>query len=415
MDDLKEMVSSAAEAGNLREEVSALVNLSRFQLYVDRRQCLDVASRAVSVGSSSQDSAVRAFAEGNLANLHLMLRPWRDVDAQVSRRAIELIDDAQDLSARARRCSMEMTLALLSANYAACCEATRAGRELARSIGDVYLYVIYNFVESIALLYSGQWGRVRELATSALAIADRNFNPQASALCRLTIAWLHVEGRDFDYAVKEAEASLSQALEANPFSFFIRRIVLTKAYLGRHDIELAREQIATIAAREADGVAMETPIVPHYILAQCDCCLESGDLNGALREAERLREWAVAAPDRQFLAFALEAMARVETARGEHAAATAHLAEAISLVRRGHFPLPARRIYAAAANVFVGRGRKCAALAWRIRGREVTCSLAKSFGDGRPVARDIYDLGQAPALTVQSGNSEMSWGSTRGD
>jgi hypothetical protein len=47
-----------------------------------------------------------------------MLRPWREVDARISRRAIEMIDDAQDLSARARRCSMEMTLALLSANYA---------------------------------------------------------------------------------------------------------------------------------------------------------------------------------------------------------------------------------------------------------------------------------------------------------
>jgi hypothetical protein len=379
------MVSSAAEAGNLREEVSALVNLSRFQLYVDRRQCLDVASRAVAVSGSSQDDAIRALAEGNLANLHLMLRPWRDVDAQVSRRAIALIDDAQDLSARARRCSMEMTLALLSANYAACCEATRAGRELARSIGDVYLYVIYNFVESIALLYAGEWGSVTELATSALTIADRNFNPQASALCRLTIAWLHVEGRDFDYAVKEAEASLSPALEANPFSFFIRRIVLAKAYLGHHDIKLARAQIVAMQEREADGVAMETPIVPHYILAQHDCCFESGDLNGALREAERLHEWAAAAPDRQFLAFALEALARVETARRKHPEAATYLAQAVRLVRGEQFPLPARRIYAAAADVFEGRGRKHAARAWRIRGRKVTCSLAHSLETDDPL------------------------------
>jgi hypothetical protein len=118
LDDLKAMVSSAAEAGNLGEEVSALVNLSRFQLYVDRRLCLDVGSQAVELSGASKDAAIRALAEGNLANLHLMLRPWLEVDARISRRAIEMIDDAQDLSARARRCSMEMTLALLSANYA---------------------------------------------------------------------------------------------------------------------------------------------------------------------------------------------------------------------------------------------------------------------------------------------------------
>jgi len=54
LDDLKAMVSSAAEAGNLGEEVSALVNLSRFQLYVDRRLCLDVASQAVELSGASK-------------------------------------------------------------------------------------------------------------------------------------------------------------------------------------------------------------------------------------------------------------------------------------------------------------------------------------------------------------------------
>jgi hypothetical protein len=190
---------------------------------------------------------------------------------------------------------------------------------------------------------------------------------------------------------------------------------LAKAYIGRRDIDLAREQLEAMAQREADGVAMETPIVPHYILAQYDCCFESGDLNGALRGAERLHEWAVAAPDRQFLAFALEAIARVETARGEHAAATRHLAEAIRLVRRGQFPLPARRIYAAAAEVFEGRGRTGPARALCIRGGKVTSSLANSLETEDPL-RAIFmaEDGPDPDRFVQSGNSETSRGSTRG-
>ncbi len=158
LNDLNAMVTCAAEAGNVREEVSALVNLSRFQLYVDRRQCLEVAERAVARSLDIDNFAVKALAEGNLANLHLMLRPWRDIDAEVCVRAMELIDDSQDLSARARRHSMEMTLALLSSRYAECCAATLRGRELARAIGDVYLYVIYNFVEFDCSVLRGRVG-----------------------------------------------------------------------------------------------------------------------------------------------------------------------------------------------------------------------------------------------------------------
>jgi DNA-binding winged helix-turn-helix (wHTH) protein len=383
LEDLKAMVASAAEAGNLREEVSALVNLSRFQLYVDRRQCLDVASHAVALSGLSEDGATKALAEGNLANLHLMLKPWRDSDAQICRRAIDMINDEQDLSARARRCSMEMTLAFLSSDYAACYVATRAGRELAREIGDVYFYVIYNFAESIALLHAGEWGTAADLATSALAIADRNFNTQASALCHFTLAWLYVEAGKFDDALREAEGLLSQSLETNPFSFFIGRIVLTKACLGRNDIEAALRHVEAMARREADGVMMETAIVPHYILAKYHCYFYSGALNDALGEAKRLYEWASAAPDRQFLAFALEARAKVERARGEHSAACAHLAEAIRLVRRRQFPLAARRIYGTAADVFEGRGQKYSEQALRSREAEVTRSLERSLTRNR--------------------------------
>jgi hypothetical protein len=114
LDDLKAMVACAAASGNLRAEVNGLVNLSRFQLYVDRTQCIDVAQRAVARSRFAEGPGLKAFAEGSLANLRLMLGPWRDDDAEASRVAIEAIDDSQDLSARARRCSLQMTLDLLS-------------------------------------------------------------------------------------------------------------------------------------------------------------------------------------------------------------------------------------------------------------------------------------------------------------
>jgi DNA-binding winged helix-turn-helix (wHTH) protein len=398
LDDLKAMVSCAAELGNIREEISALVNLSRFQLYVDRRQCLEVASRAVLRSRATEDPALRALAEGNLANLHLMLQPWRDEDANASRLAIGMIDDSQDLSARARRYSMEMTLAFLSSNYEACCEATLRGRELARMIGDVYLYVIYNFVESIALIYAGKWGRVRDLAGSALTISERNFNAQASALCRLTIAWLHVEAQDFRQGLREAERALNPGVESNPFSYFIGRIVLAKAYLGMREFAPAQEQIAAMARRmENEGVAMETAIVPHFVLVKCSCFLGAGDLENASREAERLYALATAAPDRQFVAFALEAMARIADVRGEHATAASHLAKATRLVRKGQFPLPARLIYATAANLLERRGREVGARVLRMRREGVIRSLANSLASDDVLRGALMSAGAADA------------------
>jgi len=88
-------------------------------------------------------------------------------------------------------------------------------RELARMVGDVYLFALYNTVEAFALLYLGKWGEVREIVASALAIAERNANPQASALCHLTIGWLHAEAKDFERAASRSEETLNPMVEAN--------------------------------------------------------------------------------------------------------------------------------------------------------------------------------------------------------
>jgi DNA-binding winged helix-turn-helix (wHTH) protein len=382
LDDLKAMVACAAASGNLRAEVNGLVNLSRFQLYVDRTQCIDVAQRAVARSHFAEEPGLKAFAEGSLANLRLMLGPWRDDDAEASRVAIEAIDDAQDLSARARRCSLQMTLDLLSSNYDSCCGATAMGRELAQSLGDVYLYVIYAFVESIAMLYAGDWAKVRSLAMSALAISERNFNAQASALCRLTLAWLHVEAQEYETGAREAEAALTPSVEANPFTFFIGRLVLAKAYLGLGNVTSSFEQIESMARRVDEGVAMESPIVPNFYLVGCDCAFDAGDIVAAEREADRLHAWASPAPDRQFVAFALEAKARAAMARGEDRAARRHLGKAVRLVRQGAFPLPARRVYASASNFLEKCGRVQAATTFRNRFDEVNLALRKARKGG---------------------------------
>ena len=68
LEDLTEMIAHAVQTGNLRAEVNGLVDLSRFCLYVDRRQCLPLAEQALAKSRVLDDSAFGALVQGNAAN-----------------------------------------------------------------------------------------------------------------------------------------------------------------------------------------------------------------------------------------------------------------------------------------------------------------------------------------------------------
>jgi hypothetical protein len=406
LEDLNAMVAHAVETGHLREEVSGLVDLSRFVLYVDRRQCLPLAERALAKSRPIDDAAFRALVQGNVANLYLMLRGWRTEDAEFCREAVKLIGESQDVSMRLRRCSMEMVLEFLSSNYPACCGATRRGRELARMLGDVYLFVLYNTVEAFALLYLGEWGQVRKSVASALAIAERNVNPQAAALCQLTIGWLHAEAADFENAARRAEEALNPVVEANPFTFFVGRSLLVRAYVGLRNLPAAKKHLDAMERRiEVDGVAMESLIVPQYLLSRCEYWLEDGDMDQAQRAAARLQEVAVAAPDRPFLALSHLVMAKVAIAAGDSHAANVHLCHAISLVRDTQLPLAAWRVYATAANFCESRGESEKAAKYRGRSDQIVRSLANSLEPNDPL-RSVGFLARAEISSSHHGDPD---------
>jgi DNA-binding winged helix-turn-helix (wHTH) protein/tetratricopeptide (TPR) repeat protein len=386
LEDLRAVVAHAVETGHVREEVNALVDLSRFCLYVDRRQCLPFAEQALEKSRAIEDPAFRALVQGNFANLSMMLHGWRAEDAASCRKAASLIGDSQDVSMRLRRCSMEMVLEFLSSNYPACCDATGRGKELARMVGDVYLFVLYNTVEAFALLYSGEWGKVQESVASALAISERNVNPQASALCRLTIGWLHAEAQEFESAARHAKEVLNPMIEANPFSFFVGRNLLVRTYIGLRNLPLARQHLDAMERRvEVDGVPMESLVVPQYLLNRFDYWLEVGDLDQAQKAATRLHEVTAAAPDRPFAALSHNVMAKIAMATKNSQAARSHLFKAVAIVRDGNQPIAAWRVYAMAAYFHESFGDARRAVKWRRRSDEVVRSLANSLEPSDPL------------------------------
>ena len=348
------MVAHAVETGHLREEVNGLVDLSRFCLYVDRRQCLPFAEQALAKSRAIDDPAFRALVQGNLANLDLMLRGWRKEDADFCRQAAMLIAESQDLSMRMRRCSMEMVLEFLSSNYPACCDATRRGRELARMVGDVYLFALYNTVEAFALLYLGEWGEVREIVASALAISERNVNPQASALCR----------PDDRMAARRSDRNsrAPQAVRKKRSIRLLKRIRSVSLSAGpcwRKPISgwaicpwRASSSMRSSRRIEIAGVPMESLIVPHYFLNCCDYWLEAGDLDQAQKAAARLHEITGAAPDRPFLALVAQRDGTESRWRGKFPSGQiAFVPRPSQLSAHARLPLAAWRVYATAARL----------------------------------------------------------------
>jgi DNA-binding winged helix-turn-helix (wHTH) protein/tetratricopeptide (TPR) repeat protein len=386
LQDLSAVVAHAAENGHVREEVNALVDLSRFCLYVDRRQSLPVAEQALVKSRAIDDAAFSALVQGNVANLKLMLCGWDPENADLAERASALITGEQDLSMRLRRCSMEMVLEFLRANYPACCDATSRGKELARLVGDVYLFVLYESVEAFAQIYLGEWGQAQKNLVSALAISERNANPQAVALCHLAIGWLYSEAEEYGSASRRAEDALGPIIEANPFTFFVGRNLLARAYVRMGDLPRARQHLDAMERRmEVDRVPMESLVIPHYLLTCCDYWIAIGDLDRAQSSASQFHEVTSAAPDRPFLALCYEAMARIAVLKHDAQLAGGHLSAAMSIVRRARFPHAAWRVYRTTAVVYESLGQAQRAAKWRDRSSQVIASLAETLDPGDPL------------------------------
>lgn len=386
LQDLTAMVACAVEAGQLRAEVNGLLDLSRFHLYADRRQCLEFAEQAFAKSRRLDDVVFRALVQGNLANLNLMLRGWRAEDADSCRQAVAVIAESRDPAMLMRRCSIEMVLEFLRSDYRACGVAASQGRDLAAVIGDVFYFALFATVESFALMNLGVWSEVEQLVATTRSIAERNVNPQATAMYHVTIGWMRAEAGDFEAAASCGEQNLDAAVEANSFIFFFGRSLLARAYLGMRNLPLARVHFDAIERRiEHDGMAMEALIMPYYLSSRCEYWLAVGDLGRAEETSRRLHAMASMAPDRTFLAISHGLMARVAMARGNLREARTQVSRAIRLVRHAQLPLAAWRAHAAAADLHDLGRETDRAIRCRDRSGRVLRSLANGLGQSDPL------------------------------
>jgi DNA-binding winged helix-turn-helix (wHTH) protein/tetratricopeptide (TPR) repeat protein len=378
--DLRQMIACTAAAGELRQEVSGLLAVSRFTLHADRRVCLQASQEALTKSEALDDDAFRALVRGISASTNLWLKGWQEQDAALCEEALRVTAGARDHGTLIRRYGIEGILECLRSRYDACRRSGTDGKRLAQEVGDVYIFVLFNVMESTALIHLGQWRRLQQETAAALALAERNANRPAIALCRLTLAWLHVEAMDFDGARDLCERVDATVLEENPFAFFFQRAVLAKAFVGMNESRRALNQFESVKRRlDSDGIMLDYTIYAQLQHCLGEYSLHVGDTGQARRAADELRDHVARAPDLNHLAQALGLLARIAFAAGDWDEAQAHLSRGLSIVETTNFPLAAWRVYDSAAEILGKVGETDKAATFRRRFADILSGLAENF------------------------------------
>ncbi|TPQ30999.1 transcriptional regulator [Bradyrhizobium guangdongense] len=380
VDDLRQVIALTAAAGELRQEVGGLLAVSRFTLHADRRVCLQASDEALAKSEALADDAFKAMVQGSSASTNLWLKGWDARDAALCEEALRVTAGARDHSTLIRRCGIEGILECLRARYEACRQTGTDGKRLAQEVGDVYVFVLFNSMESTALIHLGQWRRLQRETIAALALAEKNANPPAIALCRLALAWLHVEAMDFAGARDLCEGVDEGVLAENPFAFFYQRAVLAKAFVGLNEPQRAKNQFDSVQRRlDSDAIMLDYTIYAqlHHCLGEYG--LRTGDIALARRAADELYAYVARAPDLNHLAQAHGLRARIAVASGDRDEALANLTTGFSIVDKENFPLAAWRVYDSAAEVFTAIGDVKRAATYRNRFADVIRTLADNF------------------------------------
>jgi len=408
LEDLNRMISCAADIDQRRLEVLGLIDLSRFSLlFLDRRQSLPAAERAVTRSQALNDDVFQALVRGNRAIVNLQLKGWSEEDANVCRQAVKVIGETRDPRLLLRRDGIESTLKYLSSDYRDCCVAATHARELAQEIGDVFLFALYNTISSAALMHLGQWRRMQRGAAAALARAEKNANPLATIVCRLVIGMLHAEALDFAGARTRCEETYDVPFETSPWVYFFRRIVLAKACLGLRDYPAAWLQFdAVIKKTEGEGNDMDSLFYPYFCNSLCEYHLEVGELSQARVRAAQLYDFTSRAPDRNCLALAHRVLARIAFVTADVAAARRHLSAAVAIVETAELPLAAWKVYGTAAALYGAMGDHDKAADYRRRGAAVVQTLAADLDPGealRSIFLAVFEAESARLSPMESG------------
>jgi DNA-binding winged helix-turn-helix (wHTH) protein/tetratricopeptide (TPR) repeat protein len=398
--DLENLLACAIASGNVRNEVTALLELSRILAWLDSRKCRERAEQAMMGAKVLGDPVLQSIAEGIWGGMNLLFGPWR---AEYAHACYQAMDRARAIASPLilhSRLTQHSYVEMLASHYRRACTTAEEALSLSRTLGDGYMFMIGHYYYGLALLHAGDWGRLCEVSEESRHAFERNCDDASLPLrlhSQILTAWLHVEAGDFESAKVLCEEALPQ--DVGPWADFIRihfAAIHGRALVGLGDHKGAIRCFEVFFQAEQDE---SLPIARNYFFpayqGACEAWLSLGEFGKAGHYAERLRAFSTGAPENTYLAISLILLAAIRLVEGSLDEADARLAEALEIVAKAEVPLAAWRVYGIAEKFQELRGQAELASQYRFRKWQAIKRLLDSLHATDPLRSGLENLKDA--------------------
>ena len=395
VDGFEALASYAREQGRTDEEARALVELSGALSWIDRERSLAAIEQAFALAPSLSDEALQAHVRGYGGCQRILLRGWRDEDAEACRLAIDAVRRAGARRLLSLHVGRYAHLRSYQADYRAACRTAEEGLRLALEVSDAYHYMTCQFHRAWALLHLGEWRELRVVLRDGWEMAERNGHRRWARGFRYQAAWLltHVGNFASARALCEQERPPGEEIQVDRL---LGAIVLGFAHLGLRRYAAALRAFQEVTAQSAlMRSILQMPLrlgFGHYWLAR-------RQFGRAREQLQELCRVAATSGERTYLALGRQALAEAALAQRDLPAAERELSEALHVVHGYEVPLAEWKVCATAARAELARGRSVKAAAYWTRSAASLDRLAASLKDDADLHRSF--LSQAPVQMVR--------------
>jgi DNA-binding winged helix-turn-helix (wHTH) protein/tetratricopeptide (TPR) repeat protein len=403
--DLEDMLATAKASGSTRAEVLALVELSRVLVWLDRRQCLELAEQAVSRSKDLDDRVLQAVVKGMWGGLNLLFGQWRADYASACDEAMSVARATASPLVLHSRLTQQIYIELLASRYRSAWTTAEEALALSRTLGDGYMFMVGHYYCGLALLHLGEWGKLREVAEESRRAFECNCDDATLPLrlhCQIMIAWLHVEARDFAGAKTYCEEALREKL--GPWATFISvhfSAIHGRALLGLGDHSGAIRCFETFfQAEENESLPISRNYSFQACLGACEAWLSQGEFGKARYYAQRLHDLSAGAPEHTYLALSYRLFAEIAIKEGALEESYLNITKALNVVENAEVPLAAWRTYDTAEQLSHLQGEASHANAYRAKKQNAIKKLLNSLQDGDPLRERLGSLTEINTLPV---------------
>jgi len=394
------LAARAAQCGAIDVEVRAVVEMARLCSWSDSRRALELLDRAEQINARQTDPLARA-------NACIMCMSWRLLNG--GRRSSDA-SEARHLMLELREAGrVTGPLLIWYSRLQSVCsqyrESQRCALEgLARLTEGSSVNPCANMEEITAAnllieshIFLGEWGEALRVIEATIAELTKNANDTYAHNFRFRSAELSVFAMDYGGALAICESAyraLGKAIIPPAHRFRLTLVGAAEVALGLHDQAL--EHLSQVRD-EMDRRRLIYDDYCRFFLesALTELWLARRDLQQASTQSQCFLEFALGAEERTWQALAWDANARVAMAQGDLTRATQCVGKALTTMEGSEVPLADWRVHATAAALNDRLGNSDSARHYRELSRATIHRIADSLTADQPLRVSFLSAAQA--------------------